>query len=235
MVDSPRATGTFASLGALTDAGSHRVAGALLALTPVLLLAALAGFFSTAPAGGAAESAAVLSVGWTLLWVLVTAAYVAFAVGSFAVIHGRVSGLTGRLLGTVPLLLIPLVLVALGVATYATRSLVRSEAEQAVADEQLPLVLSVMEATTDGVVLSLGALFGAVLLVLGYVMTRQSSRWRIVGFLGLLLGANCLLTNLGILLTTGEPVVGTIAVVAASLWLVPTGWFVARNPARSGS
>lgn len=201
----------------------------MLVLTPVCLIVGLVSFLSMVPDGGTAESAVVLSLGWSALWVFATVAYVLFGTGSFVTIRQFVDGVFGQLVSVVSVLVIPLVLVALASATYSTRALVGGQSGASVAPDQIPLALNVMEATTDGVMLVLGILFGTIVFVLGNCLRSESGRWRAVGFVGMLLGVVCLAVNFGALVTASQPLVGILAVVAVSLWLLPVGWFVYRG------
>lgn len=216
------------------DPRLERVAAIILVLTPVLFLVALFSFFAAYPGADAPLAELYLSFGWRLTWVLATATYLAFSGASYLLIRRHLSGLVGHLLANVSLLLVPMVLLTLGTAVYASRALAGDRyPEIALGAEQLPLALRLNSAITDGLHLGLGIVYLFVIGVLGFVLFQQSGRWRAFGGLGVGLGAIGMLINFWHLFTGSFPLVPLVSTALISFWLVGAGWYFYRS-ARAG-
>lgn len=237
MTENPTVTATASSATDATETKLHRFAGILLMLTPVFFLAGIVFAITQVPFDAASDVDVVTSPGWLLFWSAFTAGFVGFAAGAAIVLRQRFSGTTGAILGTIPLLQIPLSFVSIVAGWFVSRAIVRTDTTVAVPTAQQALVLDVMEAITDGVAFTTGILFGFVILALGYLFIQEPGRRSVVGYLGVLLGIVTLLVNLGLLLAaeaTDLWILGLLMSVLASLVLLPGGWFVYRGSDRLG-
>ncbi|MDZ7730275.1 MAG: hypothetical protein U5K37_04030 [Natrialbaceae archaeon] len=215
----------------------HRFAGILVMLTPVFFIAGIVSAVTQVPFDGASDVDVVTSPGWLLFWSAFTAGFVGFAAGAAIVLRQRFSGTTGAILGTLPLLQIPLSFVSIVAGWFVSRAIVRTDTTVAVPPAQQALVLDVMEAITDGLAFTTGLLFGFVLLALGYLYIQEPGRRSVAGYLGILLGTITFLVNLGLLLAaeaTDLWILGILMSVLASFVLVPIGWFVYCDSDRIG-
>ncbi len=237
MTENSTATATTTPTTESTEPTLHRLAGALLMLTPVLLLAGMAFAVTMVPFDAATDVAIITSPGWPLFYAAFTAGFICFAVGSAIVLRERVSGTAGSVLGTIPLLQIPLSFVSIVAGWFVPRAIVRTDTTVAVPPAQQALVLDVMEALNDGIAFTSGILVGFVIIALGYLFIQESGRRSVIGYLGVLLGAGALVVNMWLLLAaeaTDLWILGVLMVVIASLVLLPGGWFVYQNAGGKG-
>lgn len=238
MTENHTVTATGSSATDATETKLHRFAGILLMLTPVLLIAGIGVAVTMVPFDAASDVAIITSPGWPLFWAAFTAGFICFAVGSAIVLRERVSGTAGSILGTIPLLQIPLSFVSIVASWFVPRAIVRTDTTVAVPPAQQALVLDIMEAFNDGIGFTSGILVGFVIIALGYLFIQESGRRSVVGYLGVLLGAGALVVNMWLLMAAEATelwILGVLMVVIASLVLLPGGWFVYWNAGGKGS
>lgn len=119
---------------------------------------------------------------------------------------------------------------------FVSRAIVRPDTTVAVATEQQGVVLNIMEGLTDGITFTNGIIFGVMVLSLGYLVLETPGQRRVVGYLGVLLGAGTLVVNLGLLLVEATDlwIIGILVRILASLLLLPIGWSIYRGSGHPG-
>lgn len=216
---------------ALGRSGDAKLAGILLVATPAFAIVAAVAWLLGGP-GTDAAPLVVLQVRWTLVWACVLAAAATFAVGAYLAVGVLDGGPREALLGMLAVLVLPMGLLAAGLATFASRALVRRDAMYAVATEELPLVLDVLAATTNAVVLATAVLVGVVLAGLGTMLEGRKDCPELLGPAGQVLGALAAAVNLALLIVgeaTSLFLLGVGSLLLASFWLVPAGWLLVRD------
>lgn len=210
--------------------GDSKIAGLLLMSTPVFGLVAAAAWL-IGRLGSEGVPLLMLQPRWTVLWACVLAGATAFAVGSYLAIGVFDDGPRAAVFGHLAVMIVPLGLVSLGLATFTSRAIVRRDSTYAIATEDLSLVLNVLAAVTNAVVLTMAILVGVVLVGLAAAFESRPDWPDLLASIGQVLGALVVVVNLA-LLVVGETrllfMFGIGTVLLAVGWLLPVGWLLVQ-------